>query len=115
MNTAGRSTRTKRRGETGAEQSHSSSLILHRSSFVIGVFIIILAEVLLFSGNQLVGHWFTPIIWTGYVLLIDALVFKVSSRSLLATDRVELLVIVFASIVSWWLFEFYNSPRFWRS
>src|SRR4030095_15433090 len=29
------------------------------------------------------------------------------------TDRVELLIIAFVSIASWWLFEFYNAPRFW--
>jgi hypothetical protein len=27
----------------------------------------------------------------------------------------ELLVIVGISIAAWWLFEFYNAPRFWRS
>ena len=37
-----------------------------------GIAIIILAEALLFGGNQLVGHWFTPIVWTGYVLFAEA-------------------------------------------
>jgi hypothetical protein len=81
----------------------------------IGIAIIVIAEILLFSGNLFVGHWFTPIVWTGYVLLTDALVFKVSGRSLLITDRVEFLIIAIVSIGSWWLFEFYNAPRFWQS
>ena len=79
----------------------------------LGLTVLILAEVLLFSGNQFVGHWFTPIIWTGYIFLVDAIVFIVTGRSLLTTDRLELLLIVFASIIGWWLFEFYNAPRFW--
>ncbi len=79
----------------------------------LGLAIIIAAEVLLFLGNQFVGHWFTPIIWTGYILLVDALVFKVTGRSLLTTDRLDLLIIIFVSIAGWWLFEFYNAPRFW--
>jgi hypothetical protein len=79
----------------------------------VGLLIIIAAEALLFSGNLFVGHWFTPIVWTGYILFADALAFKVSRRSLLTTDRVELLIIVFVSIAGWWLFEFYNAPRFW--
>ena len=74
----------------------------------------VVAEALLFSGNQFVGAWFTPIVWTGYVLLIDALIYKLKGDSLLMSDRVEFLVIVVISIAAWWLFEFYNAPRFWR-
>ena len=81
----------------------------------LGFLIIIAAEVLLFSGNQIVGHWFTPIVWTGYILFVDALVYALRSRSLVTTDRLELLIIIVVSIGAWWLFEFYNAPRFWKS
>jgi hypothetical protein len=81
----------------------------------IGIAIVILAEIFLFTGNQIVGHWFTPVVWTGYILFVDAIVFKVARRSLLTTDRLELLIIAIVSIVAWWLFEFYNTPRFWQS
>lgn len=81
----------------------------------VGIAIIVIAEVALFSGNRLVGGWFTPIVWTGYILLVDALVFKVYARSLLVTDRLEFLIIAVVSIASWWVFELYNAPRFWRS
>src|SRR5713226_8897740 len=80
-----------------------------------GLAIIVAAEVLLFGGNQFVGHWFTPIVWTGYILFVDALVYKLTARSLLMTDRLEFLVIAIVSIAGWWLFEFYNAPRFWKS
>lgn len=81
----------------------------------LGFLIIVAAEVLLFSGNQIVGRWFTPIVWTGYILFVDALVYALRSRSPLTTDRLELLVIIVVSIGAWWLFEFYNAPRFWKS
>lgn len=81
----------------------------------IGLAIVLIAEVLLFSGNQFVGHWFTPIVWTGYILFVDALVYRIAGRSLLATDRTEFLIIAVVSIGCWWLFEFYNAPRFWKS
>src|SRR6267143_3024208 len=81
----------------------------------VGIAVIVLAEGLLFGGNQLVGHWFTPIVWTGYILFVDALVYKFTGRSLLMTDRLEFLMIAVFSIGVWWLFEFYNAPRFWRS
>ncbi|HEV8588711.1 MAG TPA: hypothetical protein VGQ72_07520 [Pyrinomonadaceae bacterium] len=80
-----------------------------------GILIMGAAEVLLFSGNQLVGHWFTPVVWTGYILFVDALVYKLKGRSLLMSNRLEFLVVVMVSIGGWWLFEFYNAPRFWRS
>jgi hypothetical protein len=81
----------------------------------VGILVIVLAECLLFGGNQLVGHWFTPIVWTGYILFVDALVYKNSGRSLLLSDRLELVIVVVMSIGVWWLCEFYNAPRFWKS
>ncbi|HVF55163.1 MAG TPA: hypothetical protein VM934_03380 [Pyrinomonadaceae bacterium] len=86
-----------------------------RAHGYVGLFVMLAAEAFLFSGNRVVGEWFTPIVWTGYVLLADALVAKVKGRSLLTTDRDELLVIVAVSVGAWWLFEFYNAPRFWKS
>ena len=53
--------------------------------------------------------------WTGYVLFMDALVYRRKGRSLLVSNRLELLVICVVSIACWWLFEFYNTPRFWRT
>jgi len=81
----------------------------------LGAAIMVAAEVFLFSGNQFVGHWMTPIVWTGYVLFIDALVYRFAGRSLLMNDRLEVLLIAVISIGSWWLFESYNAPRFWKS
>ena len=81
----------------------------------VGIAIILGAEALLFAGNQFVGHWFTPIVWTGYILFIDALVYKFKGRSLLISDRLEFLIVAIVSIAGWWLFEFYNAPRFWNS
>lgn len=81
----------------------------------IGLLVMVAAEVLLFSGNRLVGHWFTPIVWTGYILFVDALLYRIKGRSLLMNDRPELLILAVISISGWWLCEFYNAPRFWNS
>lgn len=80
-----------------------------------GLLIVFLAEALLFSHNQIVGRWFTPIVWTGYILFVDALVYRLKGESLLISNRTEFLIIAVVSIGSWWMFEFYNAPRFWRS
>src|SRR5437763_2379553 len=81
----------------------------------VGIATIVVAEVFLFTGNQFVGHWFTPIVWTGYILFVDASVYKLKSRSLFMTDRIEFVIIALVSIAGWWLCEFYNAPRFWNS
>jgi len=49
------------------------------------------------------------------ILFIDALVYKLKGRSLLMSDRLEFLVLAVISIAVWWLCEFYNAPRFWKS
>src|SRR6476659_5342099 len=93
-----------------ARHGRAIGLMLHGQA---GLLIIFLAEALLFSGNQIVGRWFTPIVWTGYVLFVDALVHKLKGQSLLVNNRAELLIIAVISIAGWWLFELYNEPRFW--
>ena len=80
----------------------------------VGLGIIAVAEAALFAGQPLVGRWFTPIVWTGYVLLADALAARLSGRSYLTTHRVDGVLVALASVLCWWLFEWYNAPRFWR-
>ncbi len=80
----------------------------------LGLGIVAAAEVALFTGHTVVGSWFTPIVWTGYVLFIDALVAQLAGTSYLRGNRGELPLVLVASIAGWWLFEWYNAPRFWR-
>jgi hypothetical protein len=80
----------------------------------IGAAVIALAEGLLVAGNPLVGRWFAPIVWTGYVLLADGLCARLTGRSYLTTNRAEGVLVALASVGAWWLFEWYNAPRFWR-
>ena len=80
----------------------------------LGLAVIAAAEAALFGGHTLVGRWFTPIVWTGYVLLIDAVVAQLTGSSYLTGHRSELPLVLLASAGGWWLFEWYDAPRFWR-
>ena len=40
----------------------------------LGLLILLGAEVLLYAGSRLVATWFTPLMWTGYIVLADALI-----------------------------------------
>lgn len=74
----------------------------------IGLFIIILAEILLFLGVKIVGIYFTPIVWTGYILFIDALNFKVHKNSFIKNRSAEFLIMLPWSVICWLIFEAYN-------
>jgi len=60
-------------------------------------------------------HWHTPIAWTGYILFVDAIVWKRRGASWLRNYPAELLFIACMSVPLWVVFEFYNkySIRNW--
>ena len=80
----------------------------------LGLGTIVAAELALMLGQPVVARWFTPIVWTGYVVLVDAVVARRLGRSYLTTDRLDGVLLAGTSIACWWLFEWYNAPRFWR-
>jgi len=73
-----------------------------------GIALITVAEVLLFRGNRFVGKFFTPLIWTGYIILIDGIIASITKSSPLVTRRKEFFISLPLSIVSWYVFEGVN-------
>ncbi|MBI4810674.1 MAG: hypothetical protein HY800_04395 [Ignavibacteriales bacterium] len=73
-----------------------------------GFIIIVIAEVLLFLEVEIVGLYFTPLLWTGYILFIDALQVRFYGISLITSRRKELLLMLPWSVVCWLVFEAYN-------
>jgi hypothetical protein len=74
----------------------------------LGLVIIGTSEILLFSGNPFVRTYFTPLVWTGYILFIDALVFRVKGASLIVSRPKEFLLMLPLSFLFWEVFEFFN-------
>lgn len=52
--------------------------------------------------------WHTPFAWTGYVLLIDGIVYKLRGSSWLTSNRGEFVFLAIVSIPLWVVFEGYN-------
>jgi len=52
--------------------------------------------------------FFTPWMWTGYLLLADALVARLTGNSWLTPDRSRFYGLLFVSLMFWLLFEGYN-------
>jgi hypothetical protein len=74
----------------------------------IGIAWLIACEVLVSLGNRFVATWFTPLMWTGYILAADALVARRRGTSWLTTRRREVPLLLLLSVVVWLLFEAYN-------
>jgi hypothetical protein len=74
----------------------------------LGLGVVVGAEALLFGGQPFVAQWFTPIVWTGYILFADALALRLRGHSLIYNHPREALMLAWISAGCWVLFEAYN-------
>jgi len=74
----------------------------------LGLAIILLAELLLFLQVRWVRVFFTPIVWTGYLLFADSLVYGVKGSSRMADSWRSFLGLACCSVPLWLIFEAYN-------
>ncbi len=75
-----------------------------------GLGVLIANQALLPLQIPLLSQWFTPVMWTAYVMLADALVLRHDGASLLHDRPREAALMATLSIPLWLIFEFYN----WR-
>ena len=81
----------------------------------LGLVVMLVSEAGMLAHVEPFYHWHTPIAWTGYILLVDALVWKRRGNSWLRDNRAEFLFLACASVPLWVVFEMYNkySIRNW--
>ncbi len=75
----------------------------------IGLAVILAAEILLYLRIDPVPTFFTPIVWSGYILFTDALLGALQGRSLIRDRLGEFLLMLPLSLAFWLIFELYNS------
>ena len=73
-----------------------------------GLLVILVSQAGVFARVEPFYHWHTPIAWTGYILLADAVVWKRRANSWIRNNRSELLFVTCASVPLWVVFELYN-------
>ncbi|HXW07038.1 MAG TPA: hypothetical protein VD833_17525 [Vicinamibacterales bacterium] len=73
-----------------------------------GLAIMLISEAAMLAGVQPFYSWHTPIAWSGYVLLVDGLVWKRRGSSWMSDSRAELAFLACASVPLWVVFELYN-------
>jgi hypothetical protein len=74
----------------------------------LGLAVIGVSEAGMFARIEPFWSWHTPIAWTGYIMFVDALVWRQRGDSLLRRDRAEAAFLALASIPLWVIFEQYN-------
>ncbi len=66
------------------------------------------AELNFFLVIQPFATWYIPIVWYGYILFVDSIIYKIKKKSLISTYPRELLLMMALSLPFWLIFEFYN-------
>ena len=74
----------------------------------IGIGGMVISQATMLAGVEPFHSWHTPISWTGYILLLDGIVWKRRGDSWLSTARGEFAFLAAASVPLWLIFEGYN-------
>lgn len=75
---------------------------------IIGILLIIFLEFTLFFRIQPFIIWFTPLVWIGFILVVDSIVYILKKNSLLMNHRLKFVQLLLVSIIIWYVFEIYN-------
>ena len=74
----------------------------------LGLILIALAQINFLTRIEPFASWYIPIVWYGYILFVDSLVYKVKKRSLISSYPKEFLFMLILSVPFWSIFEAYN-------
>jgi len=74
----------------------------------LGLFALLVSQALLPWQIEPLARWFTPIMWSAYILLADALVLRRQGASLIHDRPREAAFMATVSIPLWLVFELYN-------
>jgi hypothetical protein len=74
----------------------------------LGLIALIAFEYLMFHGIEPVATYFSPLVWTSYLLIADGAIFAITGHSRLREEPLGLLKMAALSIPLWLIFEAYN-------
>lgn len=74
----------------------------------LGLALLALSEGAMLAHVEPFWTWHTPFAWTGYILLLDGVIYKLRGSSWLTTNRGEFVFLAIVSIPLWVVFEGYN-------
>lgn len=74
----------------------------------LGLCLIAFAQINFYTVIQPFASWYIVIVWYGFILFIDSLVYRIKGRSLIASYPKEFVFMILISVPFWLIFEFYN-------
>lgn len=74
----------------------------------LGLFILIATTGLILIGVTPLATWYTPIMWSGYILFVDAIILRREGTSLITGNPRKFFLMLWLSVLVWLLFEIYN-------
>ncbi len=77
---------------------------------LLGILLIVFVEINFFLKIQPFANWYFPIVWFGYILTVDAAVYKLRGNSIISNRPSQFLGLVVISMLFWWVFELVNIP-----
>ncbi len=75
---------------------------------IFGIILILLIELNFIFKVQPFADWYFPIIWFGYILVLDAIVYKLKGKSLMNNNLLTFAGLFVLSSLFWYIFEFLN-------
>ena len=74
----------------------------------LGLALLLISEVAMLARVEPFWTWHTPFAWTGYILFLDGIVYRLRGSSWLTDSRREFVFLCVVSIPLWVVFEGYN-------
>jgi hypothetical protein len=74
----------------------------------IGIFLIIFAQVTNFLKIEPFVYWYIAMMWYGYILIVDSIVYLLKKNSFIINRPKKFIVLAVLSTIFWLIFEFYN-------
>ncbi|MEK6903581.1 MAG: hypothetical protein AABW64_02975 [Nanoarchaeota archaeon] len=81
---------------------------MFRKYGLLGILLIVLVELNFFFKIEPFASWYFPLVWMGYILVVDALVYKLRGNSLISNRFSQFLGMIVISALFWRVFEFLN-------
>ncbi|MFH1583720.1 MAG: hypothetical protein ABIA56_01155 [Actinomycetota bacterium] len=78
---------------------------MFRAYGIIGLLMLAFAQLNFIFQIHPYAQWYFPIIWFGYILFVDALVYRMYGKSLIYNRPKMFIVLLILSAVIWWMFE----------
>jgi hypothetical protein len=75
---------------------------------LLGMLMVVFAQVSVLLRIEPFATWYIPIIWFGYIFVVDAMVYMLKRNSMLCNRLKKFALALFISLIFWLLFEFYN-------